>query len=218
MTEALQIDDPRFPRRSKKKRQTRDRIIAAASKLFREVGYSDTTMADISQEADVHVTTLFTHFKAKRDLATAISERSIEQLEELIAAARGRVPFFTFFRGLVREWARSYAGARVGSIAYGHEFRENPELAFSWLRYHQREVDLFAAYIAADYGLNLARDFRPVLVANMLSAGNVIAHDRWLESKGKSSVERDALAALDAIESLVGTSLQAVAAPSFPRA
>src|ERR1700742_4276593 len=161
MTEDLQVEAARFPRRSKKKRQTRDRIIAAASKLFRELGYSETTMADISQEADIHLTTLFTHFKAKRDLATAISERSIEQLEELIGAAKGRMPFFRFFRELVTEWGRSYAGARVGSVAYGHEFRENPELAFSWLRYHQREVSLFADYIAADYGLDQDKDYRP---------------------------------------------------------
>ena len=212
MTEDPQTEDARFPRRSRKKRQTRDRIIAAASKLFREVGYSDTTMADISQEADIHVTTLFTHFRAKKDLATAISERSIEQLEELIAAAKGRVDFFRFFRTLVREWGKSYAGARVGSIAYGHELRENPELAFSWLSYHQREVSLFADYIAADYALDLDTDYRPVLVANMLSAGNVLAHDHWIESKGKSNVERDALAALDAIEALVGASLESARA------
>lgn len=214
MNEPQQNDATRFPRRFKKKRETRDRIIAAASRLFRQVGYSDATMVDIAEAADVHVTTLFTHFKAKKDLAAAISEVSIGRLEQKIEDAKGRVPFLEFFRGLIEDWAKTYAGAPELNISYGHQLREEPELAFSWLQYQRREIWLYTDYIASDYGLDPVTDYRPALVANMLSAGNVIAHDRWLDANGTSDLQRDALAALDAAESLVVAALEGARALS----
>src|ERR1700761_1453296 len=96
MTTRAAAKAEKFPRRTIRKQKTRERIVAAASKLFQELGYSEATLASIADEADVHVTTLFTHFSSKKELADALSDVAIERLAELIDDAKGQVPFFRF--------------------------------------------------------------------------------------------------------------------------
>jgi hypothetical protein len=133
----------------------------------------------------------------------------IVHLEAAVREAMGKLPFFDFVRLLIEGWARAAQEGGSRNLQYGYELRSDPELAFSWIQYQKREVALFAAYVAADYGLDAATDLCPVLVANMVSVGNVLAHERWLDTKGASDLERDALAALDACKALVQSSLEA---------
>ncbi|WP_349898923.1 TetR/AcrR family transcriptional regulator [Parafrigoribacterium soli] len=49
-------------RRDRKKAATRKSLSDAASRLFRERGYDNVTVADVAAEADTAVTTLFAHF------------------------------------------------------------------------------------------------------------------------------------------------------------
>jgi AcrR family transcriptional regulator len=199
-----------YPRRARRKSETRERIISAAQQLIGSRGYAETTMADIATAADIHVTTLFTHFKSKKELTTAMTEGATALLETAVRASIGKVPFFAFVGLLIKGWARSEQEAGSRNLRYGYELRSDPELAFSWLQYQKREVTLLAEYVAADYGLDASTDLRPVLVANMVSVGNVIAHERWLDTGGKSDLEHDALAALEACKRLVGPALAAL--------
>jgi AcrR family transcriptional regulator len=173
----------RFPRRTLRREETRARIVAAASRLFRQVGYADATMASIADAADVHVATLFTHFKTKAELAATLGEAAIAELAGLIAKAQGELPFFAFFRGVVLGAAQTYQDNSGPNIAFGHELRRDPELAYGWLIYQQRQIEMLANYIASDYGLDLVEDNRPMLVASLLVASNTLTHDRWLDSQ-----------------------------------
>jgi AcrR family transcriptional regulator len=53
---------PTLGRRERKKLQTRQALAEAALKLFLERGYDAVTVAEIAEEADTAVTTLFKHF------------------------------------------------------------------------------------------------------------------------------------------------------------
>lgn len=68
---------------------TRDRIQAAARRLFARDGYRMTTMAAIAQEAGVAARTVYTSFGAKREILSAICERWLEEAHarDLVAAA-----------------------------------------------------------------------------------------------------------------------------------
>ncbi|HEY8950496.1 MAG TPA: TetR/AcrR family transcriptional regulator [Rhizomicrobium sp.] len=200
--------DSAFPRRSKRKRETRERILAAAYRLFSSEGYADAAMADIAVAADVHVATLFTHFKSKKELSAALAEGAIIELEMRVDQARAcNVPFFEFIRAVASEWAAAEQSMPARNLAYGYQLRGDPELAFSWLQYQKRELSLYAGYIAAEYGLDPENDPRPHLVAGMISRGNVLALERWLDSKGASNLKHDVLTALDATESILRGSL-----------
>jgi AcrR family transcriptional regulator len=199
--------DSAYPRRSKRKRETRERILTAAYRLFSMKGYADAAMTDIADAADIHVATLFTHFKSKKELSGALADDAILELERLVSDARSRgVRFFDFIRAVAGEWASAEQSMPARNLAYGYQLRSDPELAFGWLQYQKRELALYAAYIAAEYGLD-PEDVRPHLVAGMISRGNVLALERWLDSKGRTNLKQDVLAALDATESLVGESL-----------
>ncbi len=174
----VQTQAEKYPRRTERRRQTRERILEAAARLFGAIGYGGATMNAIAEAADVHVTTLFAHFKTKQELAFSLVDQGIERLAELIDDAKGRTPFFDFYRGLVLEMARQLARQGEPSVPVWRELGQDPELAFAWSRYERRQIELFADYIAHEYGLDPAADYRPQLVAGATLAASWEAHKR----------------------------------------
>lgn len=55
----------RIPLRERNKQRVRERILAAASELFRSVGYDQTTMDQIAERAEISRGTLFNYFPTK---------------------------------------------------------------------------------------------------------------------------------------------------------
>lgn len=203
-----QDNSERFPRRSARRARTRARILEAASTEFKKAGYADATMNAIAEAADIHVTTLFTHFKTKRDLAAALSDQEIEQFRALVDAAKGKIPFFEFFRKLVLTTAATRqkdGDPKTGQI---QEVQRDPELALSWLRYEENEVLLVAEYIAHDYGLDVRADYAPYLAGQILIASGVTSYTRWVRAKGLDLV-KETEAALDLAERMARTILPA---------
>ncbi|MEU1726818.1 TetR/AcrR family transcriptional regulator [Nonomuraea sp. NPDC005692] len=75
-------------RRDRKKRLTRQRIIAAAMRLFAEQGYEQTTVAQIAVAADVDPKTFFNYFRAKDEAVFADAEHIFGLLLGTLAAPR----------------------------------------------------------------------------------------------------------------------------------
>ena len=67
-----------YPRRTERRNQINRRLAAAAVRLFERQGYARTKLAEVAEEADVHVQTLYKHFKTKEELARAAAAVSIE--------------------------------------------------------------------------------------------------------------------------------------------
>ncbi|MBE1586980.1 TetR/AcrR family transcriptional regulator [Nonomuraea angiospora] len=76
-------------RRERKKRQTRELLVNTAFRLFKEQGYEQTTVVQISAEADVAVKTFSNYFPSKEDVVFADIERSYEMALEVV---EGRAP------------------------------------------------------------------------------------------------------------------------------
>ncbi|WP_103964903.1 TetR/AcrR family transcriptional regulator [Nonomuraea solani] len=76
-------------RRERKKRQTRERIQAAALELFTSHGYRSTTIAAIAEHADVATRTVTLHFPTKEDLLFADDPFAPESLAAGLAARPG---------------------------------------------------------------------------------------------------------------------------------
>ncbi|MER6944453.1 TetR/AcrR family transcriptional regulator [Nonomuraea sp. NPDC000554] len=81
-------------RRERKKRQTKELLVKTAFQLFKQQGYEQTTVAQISAEADVATKTFFNYFPSKEDVVFADGERyynaTLEAIEE--RAPNERVP------------------------------------------------------------------------------------------------------------------------------
>ncbi|WP_224373039.1 TetR/AcrR family transcriptional regulator [Hyalangium versicolor] len=69
-------------RRERKRRETRQRIVDAAMKLFLDRGYEATTMNDIADAADVSRRSLFDYFPTKEDVLFAGQDDFIPALVE----------------------------------------------------------------------------------------------------------------------------------------
>lgn len=87
-------------RRERKKAATRRRIADAALRLFLERGYDAVGIRDVAAEADVAVTTLFSHFAGKEALVFE-QDRDFEQ--RLIRAVTDRAPNESLICVLRRE-------------------------------------------------------------------------------------------------------------------
>ena len=60
--------------------ETKERILAAALKIFGEKGYHPATMAEIAEEANVGKGTLYWYFSSKEELFSGIIEQMIQTI------------------------------------------------------------------------------------------------------------------------------------------
>ncbi|MEU0878477.1 helix-turn-helix domain-containing protein [Lentzea sp. NPDC005914] len=75
-------------RRERKKAATRESLASAARRLFLERGFDQVTVAEIAEEADTAVSTLFAHFPGGKE-ALVLGDRH-EREQSLTAAVRER--------------------------------------------------------------------------------------------------------------------------------
>ncbi|MES5483325.1 helix-turn-helix domain-containing protein [Bradyrhizobium sp. INPA03-11B] len=190
----------RFPRRAARRQQTRARILEVALSEFQRVGYAEATMNAIAEAANIHITTLFTHFRTKKELAETLASVELDQLANMVDQAKGRVPFFEFFRDLVLTTAKTRQAKGDHKRGISREAHKEPELALNWMRYEDREIQLLAAYIAADYGLDVAADYVPFLAAKALISSGVLAWSRWSKARASCDLVTETEAALDLAE------------------
>lgn len=93
----------------KKTQGRKDRIMAAALRIFAAKGFQETTIAEISKKAGVSEATVYEHFGTKEDLLFAIPEKvtveaiaEIERVLPYIKGAEARI------RAIIRGYIRVY--------------------------------------------------------------------------------------------------------------
>jgi AcrR family transcriptional regulator len=85
------------------KQLVRRRLLAAATDLFAELGYEETTFADLAAEAGVGRTTIYEYFRDKDDLlATLVEEELPATIDTMVAALPVGVPTVERLEALVR--------------------------------------------------------------------------------------------------------------------
>jgi len=99
-------------RRERRSAELRDRLFRAALLLFARKGYSETTVEDITNAADVGKGTFFNYFPSKEHILAAFGEMQIAKLQAAADAAPAtRLSIQIFLRNLalnmISEPARS---------------------------------------------------------------------------------------------------------------
>ncbi len=116
------------PLRERNKQRVKQRIISAASELFKTRGYHPTTMDDIAEKAEISRGTLFNYFPSKETLLLPWGQEILEQRiqPQLLAYLSTRpttVQAFQFLFTLMSENIRAFpdvigAFAREASKSY----------------------------------------------------------------------------------------------------
>jgi AcrR family transcriptional regulator len=68
-------------RRERKKKETRDAIFKIAHKLFKQKGFEDTSVEDITERVDIAQSTFFNYFPRKEDILVEIFKRKLPFLK-----------------------------------------------------------------------------------------------------------------------------------------
>ncbi|MYU51146.1 MULTISPECIES: TetR/AcrR family transcriptional regulator [Streptomyces] len=138
-------------RRERKKAATRQKIADTALRLFLERGYDAVGIRDVAAEADVAVTTLFSHFASKEAL---VFERDDDFEQRLTQAATGRAPHEPLIPALRREIQALVRHCTADSAApIWRLIDESPALREYEESMRLRHAESLATAIAADPGL-----------------------------------------------------------------
>ncbi|MEU7167186.1 helix-turn-helix domain-containing protein [Streptomyces morookaense] len=139
-------------RRERKKAATRQKIADTALRLFLERGYDAVGIRDVAAEADVAVTTVFSHFASKEALVFE-QDQGFEQ--RLVQAVTGRAPHEPLVPALRREieaLVRHCAGD--GAAPVRRMIDASPALREYEESMTLRHAESLATAIAADPGLS----------------------------------------------------------------
>jgi AcrR family transcriptional regulator len=135
-------------RRERKKAATRQKIADTALRLFLERGYDAVGIRDVAAEADVAVTTLFSHFASKEAL---VFEQDEDFEQRLTRAVTDRAPHEPLVPALRREIESLIRHCTADSAApIWRMIDESPALRAYEESMRLRHAESLATAIAAD--------------------------------------------------------------------
>lgn len=161
-------------RRARKKQQTRQALIDAAKRLYREKGFERVTVADIANAADVAPRTFFSYFETKEDVFLGAGDDRLDRLVQAIRQRDRRQPILKAIRSLLledREAAARITSTRSPGVA---ELLQHPAIASRLRERWNRWEDLLAGAIAEDVGAKPG-DPEPRVVAAALTGAIRVA-------------------------------------------
>lgn len=139
-------------RRERKKAATRQKIADTALRLFLERGYDAVGIREVAAEADVAVTTLFSHFASKEAL---VFEQDEDFEQRLTRAVTGRAPHEPLIPALRREIHALVRHCTAdGAAPIWHMIDTSPALRGYEKSMRLRHAESLAAAVAADPGLS----------------------------------------------------------------
>ncbi|MFB7878135.1 MULTISPECIES: TetR family transcriptional regulator [unclassified Nocardia] len=152
--------------RARKKERTRRTLRLEAFRLFREQGYTETTVEQIAAAAEVSPSTFFRYFPTKEQLVLADDQDPL-MIEALAAQPRGQHPL-TAFRKAAEQ---VFTGLSPEEMAFEQERQallyHVPELRSAIGREFQRSIEL-AAGLLADYTGRPADEFEVRVAAGAM--------------------------------------------------
>jgi AcrR family transcriptional regulator len=137
---------------------TRERILEAASRLFREHGIAAVGLAKIMAEADLTVGTFYTHFESKEALLREALLRSLQARHEEIEQVFQRGDFEMAVRTYLSPEHRDATGTGCPVAALASEVARHPRATrHTFSSHNQPTLDALAAGLSSRRGKEVAR-------------------------------------------------------------
>ena len=157
--------------RERKKARTREALITAARRLYREGGFDAVTIAAITEEAGIAPRTFFSYFETKEDVFLGPGD---DRLERLVQAIRERNPGEPILSTARREILRIREGPPQAKRPELAELLSHPSIIARLRERWNRWEDVLAECIAQEVGAR-AGDPEPMLVAAAITAAIRVA-------------------------------------------
>ncbi|MGH1421040.1 MAG: TetR/AcrR family transcriptional regulator [Hyphomonas sp.] len=196
-----------FPLRTKRKKETRRKLVAAARHLFLTKGYDNTTLDEIAERSGLHVQTLYRHFSSKQELAGAGDEYWFQLFKDAINDPERTSTTFEFWRGwmkmTVKELSKREDGKSNLYTAHLELHLSSPTILGQTMAVRAKYEDVLTEYLAKDFQMDGEGVSLPRLVAGMLLAGNGYVRGRYYREKG--DIMGDTLKVIDEVTALFGS-------------
>ncbi len=161
-----------------KKSVKRELILTEAAKLFKDRGYSGTSMRDLAGQVGMEAASMYNHIKSKDELLDTIcfriSDTYISQLQYIEGQ---RIPYGEKIKSLVQLHIRLMVEDGAAVSVANHDWKYLPEPRLTEFKQARKTYEKgFASLIEAGIA---AGEFRPVNVSVALFT--VLSAVRWVE-------------------------------------
>lgn len=177
-SEKISQDKTLYPRRTERRLQIRANLIRTAAIMFSRNGYSQTTLAEVAEAADVHVQTLYRHFSSKEDLALAAAQTAMDDCRDFFENA-GQLCTFAIWRRWIEKTV-----SRLSTLGFDQRKKDQllgPSSLMNdnyLVMIYSGYENLLTEYLAQEFKLDPEQSRIPRLAACMLCAGNEAAVKR----------------------------------------
>ena len=192
-------------RRERKKRATRDELIAHAARLFDANGFDETTTEQIAEAADVSQRTFFRHFPSKEAVLYADMDEQRRRVHDALLDRPADEPVLEAVRHAIMSLADHFQDDRELRFLQARMAAAYPTVsAYSRAVVQaQWERELIAA-IAVRLDVDPLHDPRPEIIAGAAMSALRASTRRWTSSDGSEDFPDLVSEALDAM-SWIGT-------------
>jgi AcrR family transcriptional regulator len=161
---------PRSNRRERHRLETRDKLYRCALELFGERGFLETTVADITDAADVGKGTFFNYFRTKEHVLAAYGGERIAAVERALEKARSAsTPVLEILGELAEDSAgQSHVNPAVLRAIYAAHASCAPVRAELQKRMQTSRELLAEIIVLAQKRGEVRRDVRPIELARMI--------------------------------------------------
>jgi AcrR family transcriptional regulator len=161
--------------RTRRREQTRREVGEVALRLFVERGYSNVTVSEVAEAADISQRTFFNHFSGKEDAALAASADDLSVLAEALRDRGTDDTFLDVFRSHARHRAQHFQPASEKQRLWRAFEQAHPDIAAKGnAQRAAAEQQLIIPEIARDLACE-ETDPRVLLIAGaFVGAGNVL--------------------------------------------
>ena len=205
----MEVAMTKFPLRTKRKQETRLKLVRAARNLFLTKGYDNTTLEEIAEAAGLHVQTLYRHFGTKQDLAKAGDEHWLRLFEEAIRRRPETQSTFEFWRDWMENTVDTLMEDPEAFRSHLRMHSSTPTILGATIAIRSKYEDLLTEHIARDLQEDATGVCTPRLIACTLMAGNAFVRGSF--AKGDIDMKSETLKVIDTVTEMYGHLVKAPA-------
>ncbi len=176
-------------RRERKKQHTREELIGAATRLFTERGFDETTTADIAEAADVSQRTFFRHFASKEAVLYGDDDVIAEAFFDAIIARPASETPVAAVAAALRTLVQVYAGEPERTFLQAQLAARYPSVSAYSRAVVQRGLERkVVEALSLRMHVDPLDDPRPEVIAGAAMSALRFALRKWVASRGKADL------------------------------